>query len=210
MLTILHFGEYIESTRDNWFYIAMNPYHIIGIIAFSTLIYASLVTGLVWLGMSLFYSMICIYAAALWLVVSMQQRAKQECAGRDRRYRTAEISHFGSRFSEFGEAPGIGNVDSSAFIATESNSLQIVSDTARRNIQSRVSKEDSVNADSVHLGDVREYVEHLGRLRGAQRRSIARASSASATRSRAGFNNGVSALQKQSSLQTRQTSTSKH
>jgi len=203
VLTSLHFGEYIESSSGKWFYIGMNPYHIIGIIAFSTLIYASLVTGLVWLGMSLFYSMVCIYGAAFWLMFSMQHRAKQECAGRDRRYRPAELANIGSFYSgfadTFAEPTGLSsNANNSSYeharssreplIVEQPNSLLTGDNTASLLPES---KRKSIESGDADVSDVREYVEHLRKLRGAQQRSIIRASvrqaSGSRARSRAGF-----------------------
>ena len=185
----------------------MNPYHIVGIIAFSTLIYASLVTALVWLGMSLFYSMICIYAAALWVMLSMQHRAKQECVSRDRRFRTAEISTFGPRYSRFGDISCFNEVGYSELGAFSGNTNapfvkeSISEKTESANVQKSNSPEmagttgsqanlcvkASANSDEFHISDVREYVEHLRRLRRVQRRSLRRSSLRSASRVRAGF-----------------------
>jgi len=176
VLTVLHFGEYIESSTDNWFYLTMNPYHIIGIIAFSTLVYASLVTGLVWLGMPLFYSMVFLYAAALWLMVSMQQRAKQECAGRDRRYRSAEIQNFGSRSAN--PAFTSWQTDSLADQSVNSNagSQALSGETIGRITESVGNSANPAKSAEVHISDVREYAEHLHRLRRLRRRSHSRAS----------------------------------
>jgi len=164
----------------------MHPYHIIGIIAFSTLVYASLVTGLVWLGMSLFYSMICLYASALWVMVSMQQRAKQECAGRDRRYRTSEIPSFGPRvgnsgFTDQRREPFTDHVTRS--LSSETNRKSI-----GRIIESGGESANYSKSAEVRIRDVREYAEHLHSLRRLQRRSnthvSASASATSASQSR--------------------------
>jgi len=226
VLTSLHFGEYIESTWGKWFYIGMNPYHIIGIIAFSTLIYASLVTGLVWLGMSLFYSMICIYSAALWLMFSMQHRANQECAGRDRRYRPAEINNisFGTgtalENSYTSLNVGIGDVYITKKQVGKSSGPVVIHEPGSTfesweecNAQSLESEctRNSIRSGDAQISDVREYVEHLRRLRGAQRRSITRASvrraSGSRARARAGFKS-TAVLSSRISLEGQQTSKS--
>ena len=205
----------------------MNPYHIVGIIAFSTLIYASLVTGLVWLGMSLFYSMICIYAAALWVMLSMQHRAKQECVSRDRRFRAAEISTFGARYSGFSDLSYFNEVGYSEPVASSGNTNSsfakesIGEEMESANVQSLnlVQKQDSseasattgskandcvkssANCEEFHISDVREYVEHLRRLRRVQRRSLRRSSLRSASRVRAGFKS-TAGLQDQVSHQS--------
>lgn len=55
----------------------MNPYQIVGIITLCTALFSGIVALLVMQGMPVLTAFICVYAVAIWFMLSLQRRARQ-------------------------------------------------------------------------------------------------------------------------------------
>ena len=55
----------------------MNPYQVMGIIVFCTIVFAGVVTLLTMQGIHLLHAFIGVYLVAVWFMLSMQRRARE-------------------------------------------------------------------------------------------------------------------------------------
>ncbi len=69
----------------------MNPYQIMGIIAFCTIVFAGVVSLLIMQGMHILLAFLVVYLFAVWCMLGMQRRARDSYdAGDDLRSRRSE------------------------------------------------------------------------------------------------------------------------
>lgn len=73
----------------------MNPYQIVGIIAASMLVFASIVATLTWLGLPLLVAFLGVYVVTMWFMIGMQKRAQQSCQFREQRRMRGVVDAYG-------------------------------------------------------------------------------------------------------------------
>lgn len=61
----------------------MNPYQVMGIIVGCTVVFAGVVTALTMQGVPLLLAFLGVYLVAVWVMVSMQRRARECYDGKD-------------------------------------------------------------------------------------------------------------------------------
>lgn len=94
MLTLLHLREYIKfKVTDRR--AAVNPYYMIGFIAISMVVYATLVAAVTLTGVSIGVGMIIVYAVMLGCMLSMQKRARQAYVPQAERRRSPVVTTAG-------------------------------------------------------------------------------------------------------------------
>lgn len=64
----------------------MNPYQIVGIITMCASLFAGIVALLAMQGMPVLTAFICVYAVAIWFMLSLQRRARQAEEGSNHSY----------------------------------------------------------------------------------------------------------------------------
>ena len=76
----------------------MNPYQVMGIIAFCTIVFAGVVSLLTMQGMHILLAFLVVYLFAVWCMLGMQRRARDSYdAGDDFRSRRGEQEILGNR-----------------------------------------------------------------------------------------------------------------
>ena len=76
----------------------MNPYQVMGIIAFCTIVFAGVVSLLTMQGMHILLAFLVVYLFAVWCMLGMQRRARESYeAGDDLRSRRSEQEFLSNR-----------------------------------------------------------------------------------------------------------------
>ena len=83
----------------------MNPYQIMGVIAVCASLFAGVVALLAMQGLPVLAAFVCVYFVAIWFMLSLQRRARQEAEGSDQlQQRTSDRGYQTWRFPTSSDA----------------------------------------------------------------------------------------------------------